>query len=80
MAERDKNTRPTAHVKSAEVLLGLGGRGVRPTQPSLAAPARAAAAHALIATAGADHDGAADVAAGCVSHVDHSGSRGADLP
>jgi len=38
-----------------------------------AAAAGAAAAHALVATAVAHHDGAADVATGSVSHVDHSG-------
>ena len=36
----------------------------------LAASTRAAAAHALVATAVADHDRAADVATGSVSEVD----------
>jgi hypothetical protein len=39
----------------------------------LAAAAGAAAGHALITAAVADHDGAADVAAGSVSEVDHAG-------
>ena len=39
----------------------------------LRAPAGAAAAHALIATAISYHDAAADVTAGGVSHVDHAG-------
>src|ERR1035441_10822318 len=41
----------------------------------LAAPARAAAAHALVATAVAHHDGAAERATGSVAHVDHAGER-----
>jgi hypothetical protein len=39
----------------------------------LAAPARASAAHALVATAVANHDGAADVAAGRVPEVNDTG-------
>ncbi len=41
----------------------------------LATAAGAAAAHAFVATAVADHDGAADVARGSVSHIDHAGER-----
>ena len=41
----------------------------------LAAAAGAAAAHAFVATTVADHDAAADVATGGVSHVDHAGER-----
>ena len=38
---------------------------------SLAAPAGRAAAHAAVATAVADHDGAAGGATGCVAHLVH---------
>src|SRR6202165_3002208 len=41
--------------------------------PRSAAAARAPAAHALVATAVAHHDGAADVATGSVAHVDEFG-------
>ena len=44
-----------------------------PRKLSSAAAAGAAAAHALVATAVADHDGAAERATGSVSHVDHAG-------
>src|SRR6266496_648852 len=44
-------------------------------KPSLAAPARTPAAHALIATPIPHHDRAADMAAGRISHVDHAGQR-----
>src|SRR5258708_32091551 len=43
------------------------------TSEILAAPARAAAAHALVTTAVSHHNRAADVASGRVSQVDHSG-------
>src|ERR1019366_205093 len=55
---------------------GGGGRGVRPIRPfpiwetNLAAPARAAAAHAAVATTVSGHDRAADGATGGVAHVD----------
>jgi len=53
------------------------GTGETPVPPELclAAPAGAPAVHALIATAVADHDGAAERATGSVSHVDHAGER-----
>ena len=51
----------------------VGGRGRPPHTFLLAAPARAAAAHALVATAVSHHDRAADVATGCVSEVDYFG-------
>src|ERR1019366_4941306 len=44
-----------------------------PRKLSSAAPAGAPAVHALVATAVADHDGAAERATGSVSHVDHAG-------
>ena len=47
----------------------------RPLIALLAAPACAAAAHALVATAVADHDRAADVAGGRISQVNHFGKR-----
>ena len=46
---------------------------IRLHMASLAAAAGAAAAHAFVATAVADHDGAGDVAGGGVAEVDDSG-------
>ena len=77
---RDDNLK---NINTAELCSAWTAEGGRPHMDSatpirlhmasLAAAAGAAAAHAFVATAVADHDGAADVAGGGVAEVDDSG-------
>ena len=67
------HSRQIGHVIVFVKYMGNTSEGPAPRTGLLATPARASAAHALVATAVADHDRAADVAAGSVSEVDEAG-------